>query len=129
MHQDVGVRGQATQAGTIDRVAAERDHALRAFEAITETDPALAEGVGKIEAVAVVHDLGGDAPAVAFAHQAGEDVGGLRGRPGHIARFVDAELDVLVVDLVDQCLDDAPGFRRPVQAERLACGPSARTTG
>ncbi len=42
-------------------------------------------------------------------------IGGL---PRHVASLVDAELDVLVVDLVDQRLDDAPRFRWPEQAER-----------
>ena len=90
----------------------------RAFEAIAEAHPALAERVGKIEPVAVVDNLRGDAPVGALAHRARQDVGGLRWLPRHVARFVDAELDVLVVDLMDQRIDDAPGFRRPEQAKR-----------
>jgi hypothetical protein len=66
----------------------------------------------------MVNDLGGDPPAGALADQAGDDVGGRHLLPRHVAGFVHAELDVLVVDLLQQRLDDAPGLRRAEQAQR-----------
>ncbi len=129
VHQDVGIRRQTAQAGAIDGVATERDHAVGAFEPVAETYPALAKRIGKAEPVAVVHDLGGDPPAGALADRAREDVGRLR-------RVATARCPLRGRGIRCPCRrPDAAASRRCVGFPAARTGavagsvPSARTTG